>query len=398
MKINARMAQVKHVICVLSGKGGVGKSTVAVNLAAALADSGLQTGLLDIDIHGPSIPTMLGLGRSTPAFNGCAVEPIRAGNLSVMSVGFLSQDEDAPFIWRGPMKMGVIRQFLGDVEWGPLDYLIIDCPPGTGDEPLSVCQLIEHPAGAVIVTTPQHVAAIDVRKSIRFCEKLALPVLGVIENMSGFACPKCGETVAIFASGGGEKTAADFGVPFLGRLPIDPGMVRACDAGVPFIQSHAASDTARQLRDILRPLLSLAQKLPQSTTAREASFDSTGQPVSEKEIQTMKIAIPTADGKLCMHFGHCDKFVVVEVETGAKTIRSATELEPPPHEPGLLPRWLAERGADVIIAGGMGQRAQSLFLEQEIHVVVGAPVADPQTLVQAYLAGTLKTGENACDH
>ncbi len=256
-KINARMAQVKHKICVLSGKGGVGKSTVAVNLATALAEAGKKVGLLDIDIHGPSVPTMLGLGHSPLVGSANSVEPIYAGNLKVMSVGFLNEDADNPFIWRGPMKMGVIKQFLGDVEWGELDYLIVDCPPGTGDEPLSICQLIEEPDGAIIVTTPQQVAAVDVRKSIRFCNKLSMPMLGIVENMSGFACPKCGEVVEIFHSGGGEQMAADFNVPFLGKLPIDPAIGKACDAGQPFIQSHSASETAQLLREVINPLLAL---------------------------------------------------------------------------------------------------------------------------------------------
>ncbi|QBG48477.1 ATP-binding protein [Verrucomicrobia bacterium S94] len=258
-KINDRMARVKHKICVLSGKGGVGKSTVAVNLAVALAEAGRRVGLLDVDIHGPSVPTMLGIGPLLLTGTDEAIQPVYAGSLKVMSVGFLCEDADNPFIWRGPMKMGVIRQFLGDVEWGELDYLIVDCPPGTGDEPLSICQLIEEPSGAVIVTTPQQVAAVDVRKSLRFCEKLSMPVLGIVENMSGFTCPKCGEVVDIFLSGGGESMAADFGVPFLGKIPIDPAVGRACDSGRPFIQSHAASETARLLNDIIEPLLKLEQ-------------------------------------------------------------------------------------------------------------------------------------------
>lgn len=258
-KINQRMAQIKHKICVLSGKGGVGKSTVAVNLASALAESGKKVGLLDVDIHGPSIPTMLGLGTQPVSSDGVSVDPIFVGNLKVMSVGFLSKNEDDAFIWRGPMKMGVIKQFLGDVDWGDLDYLIIDCPPGTGDEPLSVCQLIEEPEGAVIVTTPQRVAAVDVRKSLSFCKQLKMPVLGIIENMSGYSCPKCGEVVDIFQSGGGEVMAKDFDVPFLGKLPIDPAIGSACDAGEPFIQSHAASPTAACLRDIIDPILKLVE-------------------------------------------------------------------------------------------------------------------------------------------
>jgi len=256
-KINARMAQIKHKICVLSGKGGVGKSTIAVNLATALADAGMKVGLLDVDIHGPSIPTMMGLRDMQLVSNGHSIDPIQIGSLKIMSVGFLSQNEDDAFIWRGPMKMGVIKQFLGDVEWGELDYLIIDCPPGTGDEPLSVVQLIGNPDGTVIVTTPQQVATVDVRKSITFCNKLSLPVLGIVENMSRFACPSCGEVVDIFHSGGGEKMAADFNVPFLGKLPIDPNIGKACDAGRPFILSHAATETAQIMREVAKPFLSL---------------------------------------------------------------------------------------------------------------------------------------------
>ncbi|MBN2686264.1 MAG: Mrp/NBP35 family ATP-binding protein [Pontiellaceae bacterium] len=256
-KINARMAHIQHTICVLSGKGGVGKSTVAVNLATALAESGKKVGLLDVDIHGPSVPTMLGLKPQPLMGSEDSIEPVVAGGLKVMSVGFISKSEDDAFIWRGPMKMGVIKQFLGDVEWGELDYLIIDCPPGTGDEPLSICQLIEEPDGAVIVTTPQKVAAVDVRKSLSFCRKLEMPVLGIVENMSGFACPKCGEITHIFHTGGGEKMAKDFEVPFLGALPIDPLIGAACDSGQPFVQSHSASETAHVLRQIIKPLLSL---------------------------------------------------------------------------------------------------------------------------------------------
>lgn len=192
-------------IVVLSGKGGVGKSTVAVNLATALALNGLRVGLLDVDIHGPSVPTMLGLENETLKGGPEGLFPVEFGGLKIMSLGFLLQNPDDAVIWRGPMKMGVIKQFLTDVQWGDLDYLIVDAPPGTGDEPLSICQLIQPLDGAVIVTTPQKVAAIDVRKSISFCRRLAVPVLGVIENMSGFVCPKCGEVTQILPTGGGKR-------------------------------------------------------------------------------------------------------------------------------------------------------------------------------------------------
>ena len=192
-KLQSRLCRIRHIVVVLSGKGGVGKSTVAVNLAVALKMLGKRVGLLDVDIHGPSIPTMLGLEGKTLQADGEDLIPFDLSGMKVMSLGFLLPNPDEAVIWRGPMKIGVIKQFLKDVEWGELDYLIIDCPPGTGDEPLSVCQFIGKCDGAVVVTTPQKVAAIDVRKSINFCKQLQLPVLGVVENMSGFVCPKCGE-------------------------------------------------------------------------------------------------------------------------------------------------------------------------------------------------------------
>lgn len=227
---------IAHKIVVLSGKGGVGKSTVAVNLAATLASQGSKVGLLDVDIHGPSIPTLLHLeGKRLTGDGNDKLYPIEYNeNLKVISIGFLLQKTDDAVIWRGPLKFSAIRQFLKDVTWGRLDYLIIDSPPGTGDEPLSVCQLIEGADGAVIVTTPQDLALADVRKSISFCRSLNMPIIGVIENMSGFTCPHCGETVNIFSKGGGEKMAADMDVRFIGSIPIDTKISDNGDTGTPF--------------------------------------------------------------------------------------------------------------------------------------------------------------------
>jgi len=253
------MSQIKHKVFVMSGKGGVGKSTIAVNMAVSLAEAGKKVGLLDIDIHGPSVPTMLGLYQMPLIQNESSIEPVYADKLKVMSIGFILNHEDDALIWRGPMKMGVIKQFLGDVEWGELDYLIIDCPPGTGDEPLSICQLIKNPDGAVVITTPQRVAAVDVRKSLTFCKKLEVPVLGILENMSGFSCPKCGEVSEIFRTGSGQKMAADFEIPFLGALPIDPAIVAACDGGVPFIQHYENTETAQLMKTLMAPILTLSE-------------------------------------------------------------------------------------------------------------------------------------------
>jgi len=251
LKLESRLCRIRHKVIVLSGKGGVGKSTVAVNLATALMLSGKRVGLLDVDIHGPSIPTMLGLERET--IQGCeeGLLPIDIGGLKVMSLGFLLRNQDDAVIWRGPIKMGVIKQFLKDVVWGDLDYLIIDSPPGTGDEPLSVCQLIGALDGAVVVTTPQKVAAVDVRKSITFCRQLHMSVLGVVENMSGFVCPKCGEVTQVFPSGGGTRIAEDMNVPFLGSIPMDQKIAEAGDSGRAAFGQDLASPMTRAMNEII---------------------------------------------------------------------------------------------------------------------------------------------------
>lgn len=259
-KLQSRMSRIQHKVAVLSGKGGVGKSTVAVNLAMALRSLGKRVGLLDVDIHGPSVPTMLGLEGQRLKTCADGLLPIELDGLKVMSVGFLLRSQDDAVIWRGPRKMGVIEQFLKDVVWGDLDYLIIDSPPGTGDEPLSVCQLIGGMDGAVIVTTPQKVAAVDVRKSITFCRQLEVPILGVVENMNGFVCPKCGEITQILPSGGGPRIATDMQVPFLGSLPIDPLVAAAGDSGLPFVRHYADSPTAEIMRELVLPLVELSAR------------------------------------------------------------------------------------------------------------------------------------------
>ena len=237
------------------GKGGVGKSTVAVNLAVALSEQGKKVGLLDIDIHGPNVPKMLGVEGKRPGGEPDSLDPIRySDNLKLMSIAFLLQSPDAAVIWRGPLKYGIIKQFLKDVQWGELDYLIVDAPPGTGDEPLSVCQLIGEGSGALIVTTPQDVSILDVRKSITFCNQLNMPVLGVVENMSGFACPHCGKTTDLFKKGGGEKMAAELGVPFLGAVPIETSVVESGDIGTPVVTGSPDSAAAKAFLEIVDKL------------------------------------------------------------------------------------------------------------------------------------------------
>ena len=251
---------VKHVILVLSGKGGVGKSTVAVNLAFALSNHGRNTGLLDLDFHGPSIPKMLGIEDQRPAVLDNALEPVHVtGTLAVMSMAFLLPDTSSLVVWRGPMKMAAIQQFLNEVNWGPLDYLVVDLPPGTGDEALSIAQLAPNLRGAVIVTTPQDVAVLDAVKAIKFIEKLEMPVIGVIENMSGMVCPHCGDTIDLFGSGGGEKAAHDFGVPYLGAIPLDPAMVKAGDEGRPYILRHADTPTWKAVDAVMENLVKVVE-------------------------------------------------------------------------------------------------------------------------------------------
>lgn len=257
-KLQINMQRIAHKILVLSGKGGVGKSTVAVNLAISLALEGRRVGLLDVDFHGPSIPTLLHLEGRRPEVNEEGMLPIEIeGGMKVMSLGFLLQRPDDAVIWRGPLKIGAIKQMLGDVAWGDLDYLVIDFPPGTGDEPLTVAQMIPEADGAVVVTTPQDVSTIDVSKSVTFCRQLNIPVLGVVENMSGLVCPHCSKLIDLFKQGGGENMAKRMGVPFLGRIPLDPQIVKSSDEGQPFVYRHSNTEAAAAFQRIVEPLLTL---------------------------------------------------------------------------------------------------------------------------------------------
>jgi len=255
--LKSRMADIDRKILVLSGKGGVGKSTVAANLAAALALAGNRVGLLDIDIHGPSVPKMMGLDSRQIECVGEELLPVKVSdNLAVMSIGFLLPSREDPVMWRGPRKHGMIHQFLKDVLWGDLDYLVVDSPPGTGDEPMSIAQLVGSPAGAVIVTTPQDVAIDDVRRCVTFCREISLPVIGILENMSGLACPKCGEHIDLFKRGGGAALAQEMRVPFLGQIPIDPEVVVAGDSGTALLRDGPKSPAAKAFSEIVDSVIS----------------------------------------------------------------------------------------------------------------------------------------------
>ena len=237
--IKKNMAGVKKTFMVFSGKGGVGKTTTAVNLAYSIMSKGYKVGLLDVDIHGPNIIKIMGLEKERLAGTEGKIEPVMAfPDMKVMSTALMLESEDTPVIWRGPLKMKLIKQFLSDVDWGDLDYMIIDAPPGTGDEPLSIAQLLPSLTGGIVITTPQNIATLDAKKSIAFAQQLKLNYIGVIENMSGFTCPHCGERIDIFKTGGGQKIASEMKVDFLGRIPYELEIMKLSDDGHIYLKDN----------------------------------------------------------------------------------------------------------------------------------------------------------------
>jgi ATP-binding protein involved in chromosome partitioning len=390
--LSDRMGRIKHKIMILSGKGGVGKSTVATNVAVRLAMEGKKVGLLDSDFHGPSIPTLLNIEGQKPSSDGESILPVDfAQGIKVMSMGFLLPNRDDAVIWRGPMKMNVLKQLLTEVNWGDLDYLIIDFPPGTGDEPLSVAQLLPDCDGAVIVTTPQALSVNDVRKCINFCRQVNVPVIGVIENMSGLRCPNCGTMIDIFKSGGGEKMAQEMEVPFLGRIPIEPQIVEASDSGKPFVYHYNKTDAAKAFSAAIDPILSMDGDVKEKTE--------TAAPVEKATGGEMKIAIPLAQGRLSVHFGHCEEFALFDINMETKEIvKQEKAPAPEDHEPGALPRWLIDKGVTMVIVAGMGSRAKGILEQSGIQVNIGAPSDDPEIVVKSYLDDSLEFGDNICDH
>ena len=270
-RIEAAMAQVKYKFLVLSGKGGVGKSSVAVNLAVTLAQQGYQVGIMDADIHGPNMPKMLGVEDLRLVGSQDGLVPIATPTgVKLMSVAFLLRSKDDAVIWRGPLKHSLIKQFLGEVLWGSLDYLIVDLPPGTGDEALSTAHVMKNVDGAVIVTTPQDVALLDSRKSVSFCKQLHIPLIGVVENMSGFTCPHCEKQIDLFKVGGGEKIAREMNVPFLGRIPLDPEMVVSSDDGTPFVAKNPDSVAAQAFHHIVEKWKNLLEENREKRLAQNA--------------------------------------------------------------------------------------------------------------------------------
>jgi ATP-binding protein involved in chromosome partitioning len=255
--VKSSLDKIKNKMIVMSGKGGVGKTSTSVNLSMALANKGHNVGIMDVDLHGPDVPRMLGITGMPEVNTNKKLNPMSVSeNLKAISIESFTPSKDDAIIWRGPLKFSAIQQFIADVDWGALDFLIIDSPPGTGDEPLTVAQTI-HDAKAVIVTTPQEVALADVRKSINFCKAVKMKIFGLIENMSGFSCPHCGEMIELFGYGGGERTAKEMGIQFLGRIPFDPRVVACGDSGACYQELHTDSLVTKAFADVADKLAQL---------------------------------------------------------------------------------------------------------------------------------------------
>ncbi|MBN1774303.1 MAG: P-loop NTPase [Deltaproteobacteria bacterium] len=396
---------IRHKVLVMSGKGGVGKTTVAVNLGFALARQGLRVGILDSDLHGPDVAFMAGVeGQPSGADEG-RLQPIDAGvdglHVRVLSISAFLPNRDAPVIWRGPRKAGAIAQLLGEADWDDTDVMIIDCPPGTGDEPLSVAQLVPG-AEAIIVTSPQDVALLDSRKCVNFARELELQMLGIVENLAGFVCPGCGRRIDLFKLGGGERAAAEMGVPFLGRIPITEAMVQAGDRGRPLVVASPDDPAAVALITLAADL---TRRWNEPDGAKQAPDGAKQVPAGTKEAPvkgTRRIAVACEDdrgldGQVSGHFGRCPTYTVVEVQDG-KIAGARVEVNPHfgNHEPGVMPAFVHGLGADLIIAGGMGPRAIDMFVDFGIEVVTGAG-GNVRRVVEAYLRGELK-GIVPCSH
>jgi Mrp family chromosome partitioning ATPase/predicted Fe-Mo cluster-binding NifX family protein len=387
-RVHQTMSRIPHKILVMSGKGGVGKTTVAVNLAFAMAELGLEVGLLDADLHGPNVALMAGVeGHQADMVNDHLTTARAAPKVRVLSIAFFLPHPDAPIAWRGPRKSGAIRQLLADGDWDGVDVLIVDCPPGTGDEPMSAAQLIPSADGAIVVTSPQDVSLLDSRKCVGFVDQIGLKMLGILENLSGFVCPSCGNRVDLFKTGGGERAATELGVPFLGRIPLSVAMVESGDSGKPLVVSHPEDAAAVAIKQA-------ASKLMKRWESTE----------EEMPVMTQKRLVAVAtdndnmlDGEVSMHFGRCPYYTLVEVQDGR--VGSTRAVKNPHfnnHQPGVMPEFIHSLGAHVILAGGMGPRAIQHFHGLGMDVATGA-VGRVGSVVEAYLGGNL-SGIVPCHH
>ncbi len=392
-EVKNTLGGIKHKIVVLSGKGGVGKSTVAASIATKLAVEGHRVGILDVDIHGPSIPRIFGVKDQRPGMTDeeKMIPVPMTDNLKLMSVGFLLPHDKEALIWRGPLKIGLIEQFFSDVDWGELDYLVVDCPPGTGDEPLSILQMVPDARG-IIVTTPQGMAVEDVQKSITFCKKMNMDLVGIVENMSTFKCPKCGEDIEIFPGKGGEEMAKDAGVPLLAKLPLNHNLLEASDNGK---LMHAFKEMSA-FDPIVKVLSELEEKKP---VKKETVKEGAAAVAARKDDRIQTIAMPVdASGILDAHFGHASGFAFFIVDTEKKVIVEAKTLTPPAHEPGVIPSWIAAQGAHVLLTGGLGESARKILVDKGVDVVIGVAADNAAKVAKDYLNDNLNIAGNQCNH
>jgi Mrp family chromosome partitioning ATPase/predicted Fe-Mo cluster-binding NifX family protein len=367
-KLREQLSKIRHKIMVLSGKGGVGKSTVSVNIAVGLSLQDFMVGLLDVDLHGPSIPKMLGARhlKLTRKPDGRLGAIKYSPNLKFLSIEPLLPSEDSAVIWRGPIKISAIRQFIGDIDWGELDYLVIDAPPGTGDEPITVAKSIPD-AYALIVTTPQEVSIIDVKKSIRFCQKVKMRILGIVENMSGFICPHCGKPIDLFKKGGGQKLAEEMGIRFLGRIPVDPRVVDTGDTGRPLIAAYPESITAKAFDDLIRNIITATEQMERDI-------------IEEKY---MRIAVPIdTPTKLETNPEKFSLFAVYDVENNKILVKDVVKK---PDDQSLLD-FLKEQVATHILIFDPPKELADFLVQNKIRVLVtDTSTENPDNLIKEYL-------------
>lgn len=374
-RVREQLSRIKHKIMVLSGKGGVGKSTVAVNIAVGLSLQDFMVGLLDVDLHGPSIPKMLGARdlRISRRPDGRMGAIKYSPNLKFLSIEPLLPSEDTAIIWRGPIKHTAIKQFIGDIDWGELDYLIIDAPPGTGDEPLTVAKTIPD-AYALIVTTPQEVSLIDVRKSIRFCQKIKMRILGIVENMSGFICPHCGKPIDLFKRGGGQKLAEEYRIRFLGRIPVDPRVVDTGDTGRPIVAAYPESITAKAFEELVRTIIAATEEMRKDV----------------EEERFMRIAIPVTlpPDKIEIDPDKFETFLVYDIENNRILVKDLVKKT----EKQDLLDFLAEQVATHIVLYNPSKELADNLVKNGIKVLITDSVDEkPDTLIEEYLKEKIYT-------
>jgi Mrp family chromosome partitioning ATPase/predicted Fe-Mo cluster-binding NifX family protein len=372
-EIRAALLPIRHKLLVMSGKGGVGKSSVAVSLAVTLARRGFAVGLIDVDLHGPNVLRMLGLREPLNLEDGQFGLPGELyDHLKVISIEALMKNREAAIIWRGPVKHKIIQQFLTEINWGALDFLIIDAPPGTGDEPLTVAHTIPE-AQAIIVTTPQEISLADVRKSINFCVKVNMKILGLVENMSSLICPDCGKEIPLFKSGGGARLSQATSIPLLGSLPFDHKLVEAADAGELSILKPEDSPYLREFNKVADAVL--------NSVGQTEPF----KPIPVREPGVIKVAMPVRDGKLSEKFGALEEYALITVKDHA--IVGQEMLLPPPQQMSVLPNWLESLGVTHIIVRELGETAKKLFKRKDIEVIAGAPIDSTEELIRQFIAG-----------